>query len=273
LWQDIWARMALVASQTHRIQLGTAVLIPSLRHVVTQAAAIATIADIAPGRLAVGLATGLTGRAALGQPKRLPSAVVKRYVQQLRGLLHGEQVSLGVRCQAHRIGLLCDDGSPFPSQGLQGIIRGEMLSIVSHPFQEGVSMDFYAVLDQVMDLLRQRGRVTYNALKRQFGLADACLQDLKDEIIVAQRVAVDEAGTVLVWTGDGVAPPPPAAAPAAGRVRQPDTVPLTYTPPHLAEKILAARPALEGERKQVTVLFADLKGNTELIRDLDPEAG
>ena len=55
-------------------------------------------------------------------------------------------------------------------------------------------MDFYAVLDQVLDLLRQRGRVTYNALKRQFDLDDACLQDLKDEIIEAQRVAVDEDG-------------------------------------------------------------------------------
>jgi class 3 adenylate cyclase len=48
--------------------------------------------------------------------------------------------------------------------------------------------------------------------------------------------------------------------------------PLTYTPPYLAEKILTSRRALEGERKQVTVLFADLKGSTELIRDLDPEA-
>jgi class 3 adenylate cyclase/tetratricopeptide (TPR) repeat protein len=47
--------------------------------------------------------------------------------------------------------------------------------------------------------------------------------------------------------------------------------PLTYTPPYLAEKILTSRSALEGERKQVTVLFADLKGSTELIRDLDPE--
>jgi 5,10-methylenetetrahydromethanopterin reductase len=100
LWQDIWARMALVAAQTHRVQLGTAVLIPSLRHVVTQAAAIATIADIAPGRLTVGLATGFTGRAALGQHKRLPWAFVKRYVQQLRGLLHGEQVEVdGALCQ------------------------------------------------------------------------------------------------------------------------------------------------------------------------------
>jgi class 3 adenylate cyclase len=132
-------------------------------------------------------------------------------------------------------------------------------------------MDFYAVLDQVMDLLRQRGRVTYNALKRQFGLDDACLQDLKDEIIVAQRVALDEGGKVLVWTGDVAASPPPAAAPVPDRVRQPDTAPLTYTPPYLAEKILTSRAALEGERKQVTVLFADLKGSMELLAERDPE--
>jgi class 3 adenylate cyclase len=133
-------------------------------------------------------------------------------------------------------------------------------------------VDSYAVLDQVLDMLRQRGRVTYNALKRQFELDDACLQDLKDEIIVAQRVAVDEDDKVLVWTGDVAAPPPPAAEAAAGRVRPADVAPLTYTPPHLSDKILAARPALEGERKQVTVLFADLKDSTELIRGLDPEA-
>ena len=133
-------------------------------------------------------------------------------------------------------------------------------------------MDFYAVLDQVLDLLRQRGRVTYNALKRQFGLDDACLQDLKDEIIEAQRVAVDEDGRVLVWTGDVAATPPPASEPAAVQVRPTDAGPQAYTPAHLAEKIVTARPALAGERKQVTVLFADLKDSTELIRGLDPEA-
>jgi class 3 adenylate cyclase len=132
-------------------------------------------------------------------------------------------------------------------------------------------MDFYAVLDQVLDLLRQRGRVTYNALKRQFDLDEACLQDLKDEIIAAQRVAVDEGGTVLVWTGDVGPLPTPVAAPVSERGRQPDTAPLTYTPPHLAEKILTSRSALEGERKQVTVLFADLKGSMELLADRDPE--
>jgi class 3 adenylate cyclase/tetratricopeptide (TPR) repeat protein len=49
-------------------------------------------------------------------------------------------------------------------------------------------------------------------------------------------------------------------------------VPQAYTPSYLTDKILAARPALTGERKQVTVLFADLKDSTELIRGLDPEA-
>jgi hypothetical protein len=125
-------------------------------------------------------------------------------------------------------------------------------------------MDFYDVLDQVLDLLRQRGRVTYNALKRQFGLDDACLQDLKDEIIEAQRLTVDENDRVLVWTGDGAVTPPPAAA-VAVRARQPDAAPRAYTPPYLTDKILVARAALEGERKQVTVLFADIK-------DLVPEA-
>ena len=49
------------------------------------------------------------------------------------------------------------------------------------------------------------------------------------------------------------------------------TSPESYTPKHLAEKILTSKSALEGERKQVTVLFADLKGSMELLADRDPE--
>ena len=47
--------------------------------------------------------------------------------------------------------------------------------------------------------------------------------------------------------------------------------PEIYTPKHLAEKILISKNALEGERKQVTVLFADLKGSMELLAERDPE--
>jgi class 3 adenylate cyclase/tetratricopeptide (TPR) repeat protein len=60
---------------------------------------------------------------------------------------------------------------------------------------------------------------------------------------------------------------PVAAAPGGQRFTSPDA----YTPRHLAEKILTSKSALEGERKQVTVLFADLKGSMELLADRDPE--
>ena len=63
-------------------------------------------------------------------------------------------------------------------------------------------MDFYAVLDQVIDLLRQRGRVAYRVLKLQFKLDDEALEALKDELIYSQRLAVDAEGKVLVWAGD-----------------------------------------------------------------------
>ena len=125
-------------------------------------------------------------------------------------------------------------------------------------------MTFDEILTQVLDLLRREGRVSYRALKRRFDLDEDYLEDLKAEIIQAKKLAVDEDGAVLVWTG-GI-----AIAPAP--VSDQESTPLSYTPAYLAEKILTSRAALEGERKQVTVLFADLKDSTELIRGLDPEA-
>jgi class 3 adenylate cyclase len=133
-------------------------------------------------------------------------------------------------------------------------------------------MTFEEIVDQALAMLHRRGRVAYRTLKRQFNLDDDALDDLKVELIEAQQVAIDEDGKILVWTGDVAAPPLPASTPAAVRARPPDVGPRTYTPAHLAEKILTARTTLEGERKQVTVLFADLKDSTELIRGLDPEA-
>src|SRR5262245_28579662 len=51
----------------------------------------------------------------------------------------------------------------------------------------------------------------------------------------------------------------------------PEPVPRDYTPKHLADKILRSRAALEGERKNVTVLFADVKGSMDLAERMDPE--
>src|ERR1051326_3824804 len=128
-------------------------------------------------------------------------------------------------------------------------------------------MTFEEILDQAIAMLQRRGRLTYGTLKRQFQLDDAALEDLKNELIEGQRLAVDERGNVLVWTGAAAAPPHQSAFPTSSQ----DRTPLAYTPSYLAEKILTSRSALEGERKQVTVLFADLKGSMELLADRDPE--
>jgi class 3 adenylate cyclase/tetratricopeptide (TPR) repeat protein len=127
-------------------------------------------------------------------------------------------------------------------------------------------MTFEEILDQAIAMLQRRGRLTYRTLQLQFHLDDEHLEALKDELIYGQRLAVDEDDRVLVWTGDtGTVPP------AAAHAETPARPPLAYTPPYLAEKILTSRSALEGERKQVTVLFADLKGSMELLADRDPE--
>jgi predicted ATPase/class 3 adenylate cyclase len=118
-------------------------------------------------------------------------------------------------------------------------------------------MTFDEILDQALVLLQRRGRLTYRALQRQFNLDEAYLADLTAEMIQGQRLAVDEDGAVLVWIG--------------GTASAPASVPPVTTPAYLAEKILASRPTLEGERKQVTVLFADLKGSMELLAERDPE--
>jgi class 3 adenylate cyclase len=71
-----------------------------------------------------------------------------------------------------------------------------------------------------------------------------------------------ECGTSIGPASRTASPPTLAAQPQS---------PSQYTPAHLAEKILTSKIALEGERKQVTVLFADLKGSLELLADRDPE--
>src|SRR5881396_3210950 len=113
----------------------------------------------------------------------------------------------------------------------------------------GRGVTFDEVLTQVVELLRREGRVSYRALRRRFDLDEDYLEDVKAEIIQAKRLAMDEEGVVLVWTGND------ATTPAIDQER----APLTYTPPHLVEKIRSAQTTLAGERKQVTVLFADIK--------------
>jgi predicted ATPase/class 3 adenylate cyclase len=218
-------------------------------------------------------------------------------------------------------------------------------------------VDFYAVLDQAIALLRQRGRVSYRALQRQFALDDAYLADLKDALMFAEPHVTDEEGRGLVWTGTpltaepgthqkteaerqlhtvllavtallqhekrvtyrtlhyvfdvdeaclhavrdelcfrqlareeggqglvwtgGDTPlhppevprPQPRATPALDGV---SSLPLDGVVPHALDDVPAIAPELvhsgpDAERRQLTVLFCDLVGSTQLSGQLDPE--
>src|SRR5262245_2102814 len=120
-------------------------------------------------------------------------------------------------------------------------------------------MTFDEVLDQVRELLQQRGRVTYRSLKLRYQLEDEVLAGVTEELIKAERVAADEIGEVLVWIG---------APPVSGTTFQVSSSPLPA--PRAQHQTLDPRPT-DGERRQLTVMFCDLVGSTALSAQLDPE--
>jgi len=107
-------------------------------------------------------------------------------------------------------------------------------------------MKFDEALVQVTDLLQRESRISYRALKIRFQLDDEYLEAIKDELIAAKRLAVDEDGKVLVWAGASLMP---SSNPQAHN----STLPMS------------------GERRQLTVMFCDLVGSTALSARLDPE--
>src|SRR5262245_34877319 len=111
-----------------------------------------------------------------------------------------------------------------PRTGVTPSSRGgtgvEKPSVQRQRQKEGEEMTFDDLLAQVLTLLQQQGRISYGALKRRFGLDDAYLDDLKAELIDALRLAVDEDGGVLVWTGTADAPPVLPSASSLSPARQ-----------------------------------------------------
>ena len=128
-------------------------------------------------------------------------------------------------------------------------------------------MDYDAILAQVTALLQQEQRLAYRVLKLRLQLDDDTLEALKDDLIYAKNLAVDEDGRVLVWTGGAdVLPPTTLPAPQPAQPRAP-----RQAQPPQAEAIPAASSRPEAERRQLTVLFCDLVDSTRLASQLDPE--
>jgi hypothetical protein len=143
---------------------------------------------------------------------------------------------------------------------------------------------FHALLPGVMALLRQERRVTYRTLKYVFGLDDTFLEDVRRELGF-KRLALDEDGAGLVWTGDGPLAVPSASAPLS-LPALPDAIavtslaspafspPTTQTEPLHDVAVVPPAPVYhvpDAERRQLTVLFCDLVGSTQLSGRLDPE--
>src|SRR5215510_8858717 len=122
-------------------------------------------------------------------------------------------------------------------------------------------MSFDEELDQVRKLLRSRGRMTYRALKRRFDLDDEYLEDLKGELIKAERVATEEDSEVLVWTGASL------VSSSTFQVSGSQPPASSTQPPEAKRQTLDS----SGEWRQLTVAFIDLVGSTTLSQQLDPE--
>jgi class 3 adenylate cyclase/predicted ATPase len=170
------------------------------------------------------------------------------------------------------------------------------------PQQAEVERQLHTVLLAVMALLQRERRVTYRTLRYVFGVDEACLHAVRDELRFRQ-LAREEGGQGLVWTGEDPQPatasrptpdtamalspvPPPLPLPCPERPQQlPEptpalegvsALPVDDMVPHTPADVPALTPAVarsapEAERRQLTVLFCDLVGSTQLSGQLDPE--
>jgi class 3 adenylate cyclase/tetratricopeptide (TPR) repeat protein len=126
-------------------------------------------------------------------------------------------------------------------------------------------VSFLETVEKARAFLERNERVSLRALKREFELDDDALDELIEELVDVQQVAARD-GRVLAWAGPARSEPEaPSEPPDVERA------PRDYTPKHLADKILQSKSALEGERKQVTVLFADVRSSMDLQQGVDPE--
>ena len=144
-------------------------------------------------------------------------------------------------------------------------------------------MAFVDVLARVAWTLLAEGRVSYRRIKREFGLDDDAVEDLRHELILVKHVAIDQDGEFLCWAGTAG-----SAIPSATTPRSPALQPLAavadgtsgHTPLALPETPATPEPpapepttqsASDAERRPLTVMFCDLADSTALSTKLDPE--
>ena len=127
-------------------------------------------------------------------------------------------------------------------------------------------MSLLEIVHEVRRHLEESGRLSYRMLQREFSLDDDTLAKVVVELVDNQRVAVRE-DNALAWSAAAA----PGQARAEGSLAPLERDPRASASQHLTDRILHSRAALEGERRQVTVLFSDVSGFTAMSEKLDPE--
>jgi 5,10-methylenetetrahydromethanopterin reductase len=162
LYPDVWATLAECARRTDAIGLGPGVLVPSLRHPMVNAAAIATLAELAPGRVNVAIGTGFTGRLTLGQ-RPLSWKSVREYVVTVQALLAGETATWkGARiamlhpegfgaARPLRVPMLLGTGGPKGEAAANDLADGIFALGPSHGFDRCSVLTIGTVLDDGED--------------------------------------------------------------------------------------------------------------------------
>ena len=137
-------------------------------------------------------------------------------------------------------------------------------------------MDFTLLLSLVSFLLERERRLSYRYIQKQFRLDDETLEELRFELVVGQRVAVDDNAEALIWNGtQKVSSSAEQAEDSAKTGAPPHSLPRSYPEPSYSSREGGTVPipvrSIEAERRQLTVMFCDLVGSTALSTRMDPE--
>jgi hypothetical protein len=124
---------------------------------------------------------------------------------------------------------------------------------------------FSEIIEQASSLLRSKGRLSYRTLKLEFDLSEEQLEVLKEELIEVQELALDKDGKMLVWKGES------ATASAPTNTLAQSQPPASYTPKHLADRILAEQAAMEARGS--TLVFGNAFRSRERIIHIDESSG
>ncbi|WP_244900896.1 LLM class flavin-dependent oxidoreductase [Streptomyces nanshensis] len=151
---DVWMTLALAAERTERIGLGPGVLVPSLRHPMVNAAATATLAELAPGRVAVAFGTGFTGRRAMGY-RAITWSYMDSYIRTFRALLRGE----AVEWEGARMQMLHPDGHA-PARPVDVPVLVSALGPKGHEVTRRVGDGLFVTL-QLPEFMREYAWVPY----------------------------------------------------------------------------------------------------------------